>query len=73
MFVYDQGKKKYCGLLHINVDKHDAESRKRNGLHEWKNLWGAAEVPEVTMPFERYEQIDKKKNEAVAFTEEGFI
>ena len=28
-----------------------------------------AEVPEVTMPFER----PKKKNEAVAFTEAGFM
>ncbi|PEQ01764.1 aminodeoxychorismate synthase component I [Bacillus toyonensis] len=64
VFVYDQ-KEKVLWIITHYVDKH-AEAEER--LHEWKNLW-AAEVPEVTMPFERPE----KKNEAVAFTEEGFM
>lgn len=64
VFVYDQ-KEKVLWIITHYLDKH-AEAEER--LHEWKNLW-AAEVPEVTMPFERPE----KKNEAVAFTEEGFM
>ncbi|MDT3495182.1 aminodeoxychorismate synthase component I [Bacillus toyonensis] len=64
VFVYDQ-KEEVLWIITHYVDKH-AEAEER--LNEWKNLW-AAEVPEVTMPFERPE----KKNEAVAFTEEGFM
>ncbi|ANS45571.1 aminobenzoate synthetase [Bacillus thuringiensis] len=64
VFVYDQ-KEKLLWIITHYVDKH-AEAEER--LNEWKDLW-VAEVPEVTMPFER----PKKKNEAVAFTETGFI
>ncbi|MGH1288579.1 aminodeoxychorismate synthase component I [Bacillus toyonensis] len=64
VFVYDQ-KEEVLWIITHYVDKH-AEAEER--LNEWKNLW-AAEVPEVTMPFERPE----KKNEAVAFTEAGFM
>lgn len=64
VFVYDQ-KEKLLWIITHYVDKHaEAEAR----LNEWKDLW-VAEVPEVTMPFER----PKKKNEAVAFTETGFM
>ncbi|AVP45601.1 aminodeoxychorismate synthase component I [Bacillus thuringiensis] len=64
VFVYDQ-KEKLLWIITHYVDKHvEAEER----LNEWKDLW-VAEVPEVTMPFER----PKKKNEAVAFTETGFM
>ncbi|HDX9493916.1 anthranilate synthase component I [Bacillus thuringiensis] len=64
VFVYDQ-KEKVLWIITHYVDKHtEAEER----LNEWKDLW-TAEVPEVTMPFER----PKKKNEAVAFTEAGFM
>ncbi|PGW34647.1 aminodeoxychorismate synthase component I [Bacillus thuringiensis] len=64
VFVYDQ-KEKLLWIITHYVDKH-AEAEER--LNEWKDLW-VAEVPEVTMPFER----PKKKNEAVAFTETGFM
>jgi len=64
VFVYDQ-KEKVLWIITHYVDKH-AEAEER--LNEWKDLW-TAEVPEVTMPFER----PKKKNEAVAFTEAGFM
>lgn len=64
VFVYDQ-KEKVLWIITHYVDKH-AEAEER--LNEWKDLW-VAEVPEVTMPFER----PKKKNEAVAFTETGFM
>ncbi|KAB2492559.1 anthranilate synthase component I family protein [Bacillus cereus] len=64
VFVYDQ-KEEVLWIVTHYIDKH-AEAEER--LNEWKNLW-AAEVPEVTMPFERSE----KKNEAVAFTEAGFM
>ncbi|MBS9807031.1 anthranilate synthase component I [Bacillus cereus] len=64
VFVYDQKEKVLWIITHYE-DKH-AEAEER--LNEWKDLW-AAEVPEVTMPFERPE----KKNEAVAFTEVGFM
>ncbi|HEB2441805.1 anthranilate synthase component I [Bacillus thuringiensis] len=64
VFVYDQKEKALWIITHY-VDKH-AEAEER--LNEWKDLW-TAEVPEVTMPFER----PKKKNEAVAFTEAGFM
>lgn len=67
VFVYDQ-KEKLLWIITHYVDKH-AEAEER--LNEWKDLWVAEvpEVPEVTMPFER----PKKKNEAVAFTETGFM
>ncbi|MCU4987217.1 anthranilate synthase component I [Bacillus sp. AC79A.1] len=64
VFVYDQ-KEKVLWIITHYVDKH-AEAEER--LNEWKDLW-TAEVPEVTMPFE----CPKKKNEAVAFTEAGFM
>ncbi|EJS48094.1 aminodeoxychorismate synthase, component I [Bacillus cereus BAG1X1-2] len=64
VFVYDQ-KEKLLWIITHYVDKR-AEAEER--LNEWKDLW-VAEVPEVTMPFER----PKKKNEAVAFTETGFM
>ncbi|AOM08592.1 aminodeoxychorismate synthase component I [Bacillus thuringiensis] len=64
VFVYDQ-KEKLLWIITHYVDKH-AEAEER--LNEWKDLW-VAEVPEVNMPFER----PKKKNEAVAFTETGFM
>ncbi|HDX9614484.1 aminodeoxychorismate synthase component I [Bacillus toyonensis] len=64
VFVYDQ-KEEVLWIITHYVDKH-AEAEER--LNEWKNLW-VKEVPEVTMPFERPE----KKNEAVAFTEAGFM
>lgn len=64
VFVYDQ-KEKVLWIITHYVDKH-AEAEER--LNEWKDLW-TAEVPEVTMPLER----PKKKNEAVAFTEAGFM
>ncbi|KAB2372251.1 anthranilate synthase component I [Bacillus sp. RM2(2019)] len=64
VFVYDQ-KEKVLWIITHYVDKH-AEAEER--LNEWKDLW-TAEVPEVTMPFER----PKQKNEAVAFTEAGFM
>ncbi|PFB87484.1 aminodeoxychorismate synthase component I [Bacillus thuringiensis] len=64
VFVYDQ-KEKLLWIITHYVDKH-AEAEER--LNEWKDLW-VAEVPEVTMPFER----PKKKNEAVALTETGFM
>ncbi|HDR8110560.1 TPA: aminodeoxychorismate synthase component I [Bacillus cereus] len=64
VFVYDQ-KEKLLWIITHYVDKH-AQAEER--LNEWKDLW-VAEVPEVTMPFER----PKKKNEAVAFTETGFM
>ncbi|WP_254490276.1 aminodeoxychorismate synthase component I [Bacillus thuringiensis] len=64
VFVYDQ-KEKLLWIITHYVDKH-AEAEER--LNEWKDLW-VAEVPEVTMSFER----PKKKNEAVAFTETGFM
>ncbi|OQR58699.1 aminodeoxychorismate synthase, component I [Bacillus sp. CDB3] len=64
VFVYDQ-KEQVLWIITHYVDKHEkAEER----LNAWKDLW-VKEAPKLTMPFE----CPEKKNEAVAFTEEGFI
>ncbi|PFJ13338.1 aminodeoxychorismate synthase, component I [Bacillus cereus] len=64
VFVYDQKEKVLWIITHYVDEQEEAEER----LNEWKNLW-VKEAPKVTMLFERPE----KKNEAVAFTEEGFM
>lgn len=51
-------------ITHYIDEREEAERR----LDEWKNLW-LQEAPEVTMPFE----CPEKMNEAVSFTEEGFM
>ncbi|WP_377863646.1 aminodeoxychorismate synthase, component I [Bacillus sp. R86525] len=64
VFVYDQ-KEQVLWIITHYVDEHEkAEER----LNAWKDLW-VKEAPKLTMPFE----CPEKKNEAVAFTEEGFI
>ncbi|MGE7885407.1 aminodeoxychorismate synthase component I [Bacillus sp. NPDC094077] len=64
VFVYDQKEQVLWIITHYIDKREEAEGR----LNEWENLW-VKEAPEVTMPFERPE----KKNEAVAFTEDGFM
>ena len=64
VFVYDQQERVLWIITHYVDECEEAEER----LNEWKGLW-MKEAPEVTMPFESPE----KKNEAVAFTEEGFM
>lgn len=64
VFVYDQKEQVLWIVTHYVENREEAEER----LNEWKGLW-VKEAPEVTIPFERPE----KKNEAVAFTEEGFM
>ncbi|MGN4427158.1 anthranilate synthase component I [Bacillus cereus group sp. MYBK30-1] len=62
--VYDQ-KEKVLWIITHYVDEHkEAEER----LNEWKDLW-MKEASEVTMSF----KCPEEKNEAVAFTEEGFM
>ncbi|MED0972557.1 anthranilate synthase component I [Bacillus paramycoides] len=64
VFVYDQ-KEKVLWIITHYVDEHkEAEER----LNEWKDLW-MKEASEVTMSF----KCPEEKNEAVAFTEEGFM
>ncbi|EEL90030.1 aminodeoxychorismate synthase, component I [Bacillus cereus] len=64
VFVYDQ-KEQVLWIITHYVDEHEkAEER----LNAWKDLW-VKEAPKLTMPFE----CPEKKNETVAFTEEGFI
>ncbi|EJS62043.1 anthranilate synthase component I [Bacillus cereus BAG1X1-3] len=64
VFIYDQ-KEQVLWIITHYVDEHEkAEER----LNAWKDLW-VKEAPKLTMPFE----CPEKKNETVAFTEEGFI
>ncbi|PES84126.1 aminodeoxychorismate synthase, component I [Bacillus cereus] len=64
VFVYDQ-KEQVLWIITHYVDEHEkAEER----LNAWKDLW-VKEALKLTMPFE----CPEKKNETVAFTEEGFI
>ncbi|MED1088853.1 anthranilate synthase component I [Bacillus paramycoides] len=64
VFVYDQ-KEKVLWIITHYVDEHkEAEER----LNEWEDLW-MKEASEVTMSF----KCPEEKNEAVAFTEEGFM
>ena len=64
VFVYDQ-KEQVLWIITHYVDEHEeAEER----LNAWKDLW-VKEATKVTMPFE----CPEKKNEVVAFTEEGFM
>ncbi|MGG0208639.1 anthranilate synthase component I [Bacillus mycoides] len=64
VFVYDRQERVLWIITHYADECEEAEER----LNEWKGLW-MKEAPEVNMPFESPE----KKNEAVAFTEEGFM
>ncbi|WP_144466770.1 aminodeoxychorismate synthase, component I [Bacillus nitratireducens] len=64
VFIYDQ-KEQVLWIITHYVDEHEkAEER----LNAWKDLW-VKEAPKLNMPFE----CPEKKNETVAFTEEGFI
>jgi len=64
VFVYDQQENVLWIITHYIDEREEAESR----LNEWKSLW-MKEVPEVKVPFE----FPENRNEAVAFTEEGFM
>ncbi|MDR4191226.1 aminodeoxychorismate synthase component I, partial [Bacillus pseudomycoides] len=62
--VYDQQEKVLWIITDYIDEREEAESR----LNEWKSLW-MKEVHEVKVPFE----FTENRNEAVAFTEEGFM
>ncbi|MEV5110747.1 aminodeoxychorismate synthase, component I [Bacillus sp. LBA3-1-1.1] len=64
VFVYDQ-KEQVLWIITHYVDEHEKAGER---LNAWKDLW-VKEAPKLTMPFE----CPEKKNETVAFTEEGFI
>ncbi|PGO24806.1 aminodeoxychorismate synthase component I [Bacillus cereus] len=64
VFVYDQ-KEQVLWIITHYVDEHEEVEER---LNAWKDLW-IKEAPKVTMPFE----CPEKKNEVVAFTEEGFM
>lgn len=64
VFVYDHKEQMLWIITHYIDEREEAEQR----LDEWKNLW-LQEAPEVTVLFE----CPEKMNEAVSFTEEGFM
>ncbi|KEK21718.1 anthranilate synthase component I [Bacillus gaemokensis] len=64
VFVYDQKEKTLWIITHYIDEREEAKKH----LNEWKNLW-VKEAPEIKMPF----ACPENRNEAVAFTEEGFM